>query len=112
MPLQTGIWSVNANGYQGEFNIVEVDAQGNVVGRIFGDVFQGFWTESSQRIMFTRNPSSRNAEDIQVYTAFLFRTAGIATYTLAGYFEAFGGTGATSQRNGFGWVAEVREIPG
>jgi hypothetical protein len=112
VPLQTGIWSVNANGFEGELNIVDVDAQGHVTGRIFGDVFQGFWTETSQRITFTRNPSSRNAEDIQVYTAFLFRTSRIPKFTLAGYFEAFEGTGGTSQRNVFGWVAEVTEIPG
>jgi hypothetical protein len=102
MPLQAGVWSVNANGHEGQLHIAEPDEQGIVGGRIFGDVFHGFWTETSQRLMFIRNPAGRDSSHKQVYTAFLFDTRRTDKFTLAGYFEAFEGTGATSARNVFG----------
>lgn len=110
--LPIGTWNINGNGSEGNLIIAidSVDAAGNVLGRIFGDTFQGFWDETSQKIMFMRM-SRDNSSFIQIYTGYLFYTPRTAKYTLAGYFEAFEGTGGTSSRNVFGWYAEVIRAP-
>jgi hypothetical protein len=108
-----GYWSVNGNGFTGSMYIA-VDAAGRVTGTLFGNPIKGFWSESSQRLMFYRAIGSTNGgltmspTNIQIYTAYKFPAS--ASYPngskrLAGSFEAFLGTGATATRNVFGWYA-------
>lgn len=110
MELQTGVWNINGNGFTGNLNITAIDAEGNITGDVFGNAIQGFWDRTSQRIMFIRTPDADSSYN-QVYTGYLFYTPTTGKYTLAGYFEAFTGTGATSSRNVFGWYAEVIRAP-
>ena len=107
----TGVWSVDANGFTGTMSIL-VDAAGNVSGTFLSSPIRGFWTESSQRLMFYRviggSVLSTPPQNIQIYTAYQFpalTTQPNGSKRLTGYFEAFGGTGATATRNVFGWYA-------
>jgi hypothetical protein len=108
-----GTWFVDANGFTGNLVIDPVRPNGTVTGSLFGDEIRGFWTESSQKLVFYRAINGSRAatppEQIQIYTAYQFpadvsHPAG--SQRLAGSFEAFAGTGATSERNVFGWYAE------
>lgn len=108
--LQTGTWNINGNGSEGSFIIESVGPDGSVAGQVFGNSFQGFWDETSQRIMFMR-VSPSGSSYIQIYTGYLFYTPRTGKYTLTGNFEAFEGTGGTSSRNVFGWYAEVLRAP-
>ncbi len=116
MALLTGTWNMNGNGYQGQLIVTSVDAQGNLNGTVYNNPIQGFWDESSQKITFMRIITASDPSRLQIYTGYLFKTpprprAGQNfTYTLSGFFEAFAGTGASAQRNLFGWYASITVI--
>ncbi len=111
--LPTGIWNMNGNGYEGELNIVSVDSQGKISGTVYGHPIQGFWSEDSEKVTFTRNTDPNNPSRMQIYTGYLFKTppnpltGEDITYTLTGFFEAFAGTGAVAERTLYGWVASI-----
>ena len=103
-----GAWSANCNGFTGPLSITSVDAAGNAVGTMFGNPIKGLWNESAQELMFYRaiggTFASTPPELIQVYTLYQFPGAS-GTLRLAGFFEAFAGTGATAVRHRFGCYA-------
>ena len=108
----TGLaWMMNANGFEGPFIITSIDAQGNLLGTFFGEPIFGFWDETAQKITFMRTPIPNNPQTFQIYTGFLFVSGPEVTYNLAGYFEAFAGTGATATRTLYGWFARLTLIP-
>jgi hypothetical protein len=106
-----GTWSINANGFSGLLTI-DISATGDVTGKFNDDPIGGFWSESCQRLMFYRVTngftSSTPPQYIQVFTGYQFpanTTQPTGSQRLAGFFEAFSGTGATATRNVFGWYA-------
>jgi len=110
MALPSGAWTLNANGFVGDLTVVSVDANGNLNATVFGGQQTiGFWDDVSQRISFIRVSNPNDPSTIQVYTGYLFqnRSGNNATYTLAGFFEAFAGTGANAQRVVYGWYAQI-----
>src|SRR5690349_12990163 len=95
-----GTWGVNANGLTG---LLQLSCNNGIItGTLYGDQISGFWNDSAKRLMFYRaingNTSYTPPEQIQVYTAYMY-PADASNPTslprLAGYFEAFSGTGAT-----------------
>ena len=52
----------------------------------------------------------------QIYTGYLFKNkgglegVGQFTYTITGYFQGFSGTGATAQKDIYGWYAQVGKV--
>lgn len=102
MPLSSGDWNINGNGWAGTLSIA-VDGAGNINGTVYGNPIQGFWYEAAQRITFLRSPNS-DPSKIQIYTGYLFRTADI--YTLAGSFQGFAGSGGVARRATFGWFSQ------
>ncbi len=112
--LLTGGWLIHANGFNGLLNINSVDTPGDISGNMIiqnepSNDINGFWDGGSQRITFMRIIKPDDPSTIQVYTGYLFVEAsfgkgGIAN-TMAGYFEAFQGTGAVAQRTIYGWYA-------
>jgi hypothetical protein len=119
MPLRTGKWKINSNGFVGELAIDSVDVGGNLSGTVLideprFDEIRGFWDELSQKIMFQRIINPDDPSSIQTYTGFLFedplRISGVGGYTaftLAGYFEAFSGGGGFAKRALFAWYAQI-----
>jgi hypothetical protein len=107
-----GSWEINASGDRGQLEIHSVDRQGELRGTLYGKAIVGFWDERAQKILFVRLLDPAVPSTTQVYTGYLFRNpgglrgVGTATYTLAGSFEAFGGTGATASRAVYGWYAQ------
>ena len=107
-----GVWSLNGNGYPGTLNITLVDGAGNVYGTMYGQPIKGFWSEAAQELVIYRaiggTTSSTPPEAIQIYTGYKFPGSVSnpnGSQRLAGYFEAFAGTGATAPRHRFGWYA-------
>lgn len=104
MSLPTGTWNINGNGFVGQLNIQSVDPNGNVAGTMYNDSVQGFWDEGSQRAVLMRIPNAADPTTIQVYIGYLFQNN--STYTLAGPFQFFGGTGGVANRLASGWFAQ------
>ncbi|SRR5258708_30096251 len=108
MPLQSGTWSINANGFQGTLILGNPDLNGNVQGFCLDVVFQnGFWNEAEQKLTFIRQVGSRN-DSIQIFTGFQFATNSTPNYYLAGWFEFFAGTGGNAPNSIAGWRAAKR----
>jgi hypothetical protein len=108
-----GTWDILSNGVAGRITLT-VSALGDVSGtwtegtRV--DSVTGLWDETSKKLLFVRRISV-NLAMIQVYTGYFF--SGPATFcdpgtefreVVAGTFEAFRSTGATPQRDAFGWA--------
>jgi cobyric acid synthase len=116
MALQTGRWRINANGFEGDLNISSVDAQGRLTGNVFGNSIHGFWDDTEQKITFLREINRNDPSTYQVYTGYRFQNprqpqAGQnVTFTLAGDFEAFFGSGGRVQRHLFGWFARIEVV--
>ncbi len=113
MPLPTGTWFLNGNGFTGDLTVNSVDAHGNLNATVYGgQQTTGFWDETAQKITFMRLSNPADPSSFQVYTGYLFHNvSGIDTiYTLAGSFEAFAGTGAVAQRVLYGWFANITVI--
>ncbi|MDQ4144817.1 MAG: hypothetical protein M3198_13980 [Actinomycetota bacterium] len=114
MPLEPGDWSINGNGFEGTLKLAGVDAQGRVSGSVFGDPITGFWDEDAQKLTFVRGVNPTDPAKVQLYRGYQFgnedenRTDFI--WTLAGSFEALGGTGATANRTVYGWFARLQQI--
>jgi hypothetical protein len=104
MSLPTGSWNVNGNGFLGTLSIDSIDANGNVSGTVFNERMQGFWDESAQKLTFTRVINQADPSTMQIYTGCMFQNAN--TFTIAGTFQAFSGTGANPMRSVFGWFAQ------
>ena len=107
---------LNGNGYEardGAALSTPTDQNGNIVnGTIYGQAIFGFWDSVANKITFVRKTNPDDPTTFQVYTGYLFQTPpgdGL-TYTLAGTFEAFGGTGATARATVYGWYATVTLI--
>jgi hypothetical protein len=112
----TGTWDVNANSFEGDLIIDLVDGRANVAGSLFGNDIFGFWDPEAQMITFVRVPDNGRFENLQVYTGYLFQNPDVPgagqnfIQTLAGSFQAFGGTGGTAQRPVYGWFARIEIV--
>jgi len=110
--LPLGNWELNASGDRGSLQILSINSQGELRGTLYGKAMVGFWDDRAQKIMFVRLLDPAVPSTAQVYTGYLFRNpgglreVGTATYTLAGSFAAFDGTGATAARAVYGWYAQ------
>lgn len=104
MALPSGTWNLNGNGFQGELNIVSIDMNGNVTGTAYNDPVQGFWDDAALKLVLMRIPNVSDPSTIQVFTGYLFEDSG--TYTLAGSFQFFAGTGGGAKRQMAGWFAQ------
>jgi hypothetical protein len=114
--LPLGFWTINANGFSGSLLINAVDAQGNLSGllKFFADQpgetldGVGFWDDTSKKITFMRIIDRAKPSTFQIFTGYLFpddHTQPAGGQKLAGYFEAFSGTGGVAQRVLYGWFA-------
>jgi hypothetical protein len=93
--LQTGTWSIHANGYNGILKITSVDNQGNVKGTMTNTTEKGetkilgFYDPLLQKIQLNRILDS-NPLSVQHYTGFLFKEASFGipgiSDTMTGYF--------------------------
>src|SRR5947209_2329195 len=112
MGLPTGRWNINGNGFQGDLTLTAVNADGSLQGTMYGgQPIIGFWDEAAQKITLMKIVPAQPGQapdpsTYQVYTGYQFSQGGS---TLAGTFEAFGGSGGVAQRTVFGWVA-VKQI--
>lgn len=101
------VWSLLGNRSVGTL-ILFFHADGHIDGTIYGDKIEGFWDEDSQKLTFIRIPNGAQPNAHQIYTGYKFSwtdKAGNTAHCLAGSFEAFAGTGASVERNIFGWYA-------
>jgi hypothetical protein len=119
MVLPLGNWDIDGNGFRGTLAINGVDGRGNLDASVVfesSEVQQaiGFWDEASQKITFVRVINQDDPSANQVYTGFRFDNERDhltdRTHTLAGYFEAFQGTGAVASRVLYGWVAGITVV--
>jgi hypothetical protein len=114
--LRTGSWNINGNGYEDVLRIDGVSAQGKVSGTAYGQPIDGYWDEDARKLTFIRIIDPTNPSKQQIFTGFWFQNpvnpgAGQnVTHTLAGFFEAFSGTGGSAQRTLYGWFARI-EFP-
>jgi hypothetical protein len=111
--LPTGSWEINANSFLGTLEITSVTPAGDCTATVFGNQTVCLWDEAAQRITFIRVTDISNPSTMQIYTGYLFRNAEgpDSLYTLAGFFEAFPGSGGTVARSVFGWFAQLL-VPG
>jgi hypothetical protein len=101
--LSIGDWAINGNGFQGKLVIKQIDTQGNLVNSTaFGNKIVGFWDEASRKITFVRAVTPTDPASFQVYTGYLMSD----NKMVAGYFEAFQGTGGSAKQSVFGWFAK------
>jgi hypothetical protein len=112
LSLPLGTWEANAGGDFGPLQLASVSRQGELRGTLSGIEIVGFWNERAQKVTFLRRLNPADPSTAQLFTGYLFRTAGglrgvgTATYTLAGSFEALAGTGATASPAVYGWYAQ------
>ena len=119
MTLPLGNWDIDGNGFRGTLTINgggrrrESERQRRVrILRVQQAI--GFWDEPSQKITFVRVINQDDPSANQIYTGFRFDNERDhltdRTHTLAGYFEAFQGTGAVASRVLYGWVASTTVV--
>jgi hypothetical protein len=101
-----GIWNINANGFLGTLNVQSVDPAGRLSGTIFNNPMIGFWNEPSRCLTIIRIPAPGDPSQMQIYSGYLIQNQGAQSFSLAGSFDAFAGTGGTARRNRFGWMGE------
>jgi spore germination protein YaaH len=111
MALSTGIWNINANGFQSDLTITAVNADGTLQATMFGgQQVVGFWDEPAQKITLIKVESTPiDPSHLQIYTGYLLDAS---EQTLAGSLEAFAGTGGSAQRSVFGWFAQFQGVSG
>lgn len=112
-----GTWNFNSNGHQGAMNVLTLNAAGQITGNVTfpGNVVQqirGFWSASQCKVFFYRaiggTPTSTPPENIQIYSGYMYPYSSSNIYgprRIAGYFEAFWGTGGRADRHLFAWDA-------
>ena len=114
--LPRGFDYLNGNGYEARDATAlptPTDQNGNLVnGTIYGQEIFGFWDDVANKITFVRKTDPADPTTFQIYTGYLFQTppGNDLSYTLAGTFEAFAGTGATARATVYGWYATVTLI--
>ncbi len=106
-PIPKGTWKINGNGFQGDL-VITTFTGGNLTGTAYGNDIFGFYNTASQKIMFMRKCIATDPTTYQIYTGYLFKTNGTNQYVLAGTFEAFSGSAATSVKNVTGWYATMQ----
>jgi len=100
--------------------ILTVDTAGTVTGwyetsggvDISYDPVKGFWSAAGRKLTIYRaiggTTANTSPEQIQVFTGYMF-PASVSSPSgpqrLAGFFEAFAGTGGSAARSVFGWFA-------
>jgi hypothetical protein len=112
-----GTWKIVNNGFPGDL-VLRVDSNGRVSGTVYGQEIFGFWDEDAKKIIFVRIINRADPTSYQIFTGFLFTPAyrlntgqsGEVAWMLAGYFEAFSGSGATAQRILYGWHAKHARV--
>jgi hypothetical protein len=102
-------WLIEANGFSGHIQISSIDSAGRVAGTLFGNSMSGYWDEAARCLTMVRVVDAGNPSTFQYYTGYLFKKPD-NYYALAGTFSGFAGTGATTTRHEFGWLAEEQPI--
>ena len=100
-PGVSGLWQIVANGFEGQLRIPPIRDR-SVTGTIYGDRITGVWDDRSGKLAFIRSPE-RAPSERQYYTGYSFTYGGHSC--LAGFFEAFSGTGGNPARPLYGWQA-------
>lgn len=121
MPLPTGIWKMNVNGRELDFEIRS--AQDGIFSSTFlGRTQPGFWDEVSQTITFGVEKGEGVLGNVAFFKGYLFRSpenpppGRDVVATLAGSvqvsFGSFAGLNliGSSRRNVFGWFAQITEV--
>lgn len=102
MPLNTGLWRINANGTHGILEITtSPGSDGAVTATLFETPCRGFWSEREQKLTLI----IKDGNGFRVFTGYKFGEQGGPRVYLAGTFEAFKSSGSTARRNSFGWRA-------
>jgi len=104
MPDPAGFYAFNGNGSEGSLHIEPVDSQGNLRGTLLGNPISGFWDDAAQKLTFIRVINAADPSTFQVYTGYFFDQD---RSTMAGFFEAFSGSGGSAQRSVYGWFAQI-----
>jgi hypothetical protein len=99
MALPNGEWTLKVNKSEGTL-VLSVTSQGIVSGTLLGDPIDGFWDETSKRLMILRSPSDGALANNQVFTGYYFENSSI--HYLTGSFEVFN---VPPQQTLFGWYA-------
>ena len=120
MVLPLGNWDIDGNGFPAARLLsTEWMERGNLDASVVFESSEvqrviGFWDEASQKITFVRVINQDDPSANQVYTGFRYDNERDhltdRTHTLAGYFEAFQGTGAVASRVLYGWVAGITVV--
>jgi hypothetical protein len=112
--LRCSVFDVSVPGFVGPGALMlAIDhVTGNVTGTFFGDAIQGFYNKVSDEIIFVRSAlGSADPARTQVYTGYYWRDAGPNPIdNLAGVFEAFAGSTASTDRHRYGWEASCRIV--
>lgn len=99
LPSPAGRWTVTANQYEGELNIITIN-NGYVSGTVFDNSIEGSWNEDTQEITFTRVNSS-DPNIYQVYYGEQLKQGN--KYIIAGSFEDHDAYGNVEW---YDWTAE------
>lgn len=126
MPLPSGTWKANVNGTECDLVIDAPDQQGGFRGQFAGVDVQGFWDEVSQTITFSViiPGSGTPTPPIALFRGCLFRfpanpppgrdvvaiLTGFVQMTIGGVPDWPFPEVGSSQRNIFGWMAQIPEI--
>jgi hypothetical protein len=105
--LRCSIFNVSVPGFVGQNALqLTIAATGNLTGTYFGDPIQGFYDNVSNEMIFIRQvKGSADPGQTQVYTGYYWPDASSNVDNLAGFFEAFAGSGASVPRHRYGWEA-------
>jgi len=98
-PSPVGRWTITANAWEGELNIVTIN-RGNISGTVYdGNPIDGTWNEVTQELTFKRynNP---DPNIYQIYYGEQVKQGG--SYILTGYFEDY----VNGNMNTYTWSAE------
>ena len=118
MPLPSGTWKMNINGFLTDLQIEPT--QGELFTATFGGLptLKGFWNEASQSVSFGLPIGDQS---VLLFEGYAFRTpitpepGQDVVVTLAGLVRVNTGSAftflqASARRNVFGWFAQITEL--
>ncbi|HKY28027.1 MAG TPA: hypothetical protein VJM12_08785 [Pyrinomonadaceae bacterium] len=119
MPLPSGTWKMNVNGFLTDLQIQPT--QGELFTATLADAgltFRGFWNEASQSVSFGL---PLGEQSVILFEGYAFRTpitpepGQDVVVTLAGVVRVNTGASftflqASARRNVFGWFAQITEL--
>jgi hypothetical protein len=109
-PSGSSTWTANNNGFTGTIVMNVVGT--TLTGTAFGNPMKGFCDSTTNKVRFWRavgvsgtgsSATVATVDNIQIYTGYLFPCGTLQC--MAGTYESFAGTGATSLKPDYGWYA-------